>query len=175
MTEFRKRSWANVSAFVKERLKRAPTDFEDTRVECLYAHYKKWAFFRGEAAVSDPVFCSRLEQATKLTPYEFRGHRMYQAMILDLQPKEELADDEQKRAPERIVKGQVRSKKKLNFLRETIPIGHVLDWMEPSDYERTRSKSLSAERGLSPSVTWLVVEFAGKRRYVSSEDVEKVH
>lgn len=172
---FRRREWANVGGFVKERLKRAPTDFEHTRLECLYAHYRKWAFFRGEAPVSEPVFCHRLEAATKLSPYDFRGHRMYAAMILDVEPKVDEQEPEERAEVKRIVKGQVRAKRNFSFLDEAVSVGQLLDWMEPMPHEKDRLKQAAVERTGKPSASWLVIEFAGKRRYVCSENVEKVH
>lgn len=172
---FRKRSWANVGGFVKERLKRAPTDFEHTHVGCLYAHYKKWAFFRGEAPVSEPVFCHRLEAATKLVPYDFRGYRMYEAMIVDVEPAKQKDEDADDSAKEPVEKGKVRARRDFDFLDERVKAGQIMSWMEPTDYERERLKSLSSERDSRGQLTWLIVEFLGKRRYVCSADVEKVH
>lgn len=167
-----RRSWADVKDFVKARVRRASTDEDYTRAKCLYAHYRRWAFLTGSAPVSEEVFDVRFSKLTKLEPASLNGHRVYAAEVFIEEPIE--AEDVDERAHEPKVRGRVRAKEPMVFRFDAIEAGDVLDWMEPTPFERDYLQA-EARKELSASMSYLVVRFNGTRRYVPGKFVEKVY
>lgn len=168
-----RREWADVGGFVKERVEPASVESEHTSVVCLYAHFRRWAHLRGEAAVSAKVFEQRFAMVTRTKPEEFRGVNLYAAWLKDL--PEDKEEDVSRPPSKTVVKGMVRARSSVSFYDSTtLEAGKVVAWLEPSPYERKIIENMP-ERENNRPISWLIVEFEGHRRYVPATKMEKVH
>jgi len=166
------KTWADIGDFVKERIELADNEHDHTRSECIYAHFRRWAFLRGEGPVSAEVFDVRFSKATKLQSYKQGGFNFYPVLLKD-PPKKDDDDLLFEKPKGRVVRGQVRILRAMQFHDESIPVGAVLDWMEASDYEKQNIERMTKD-ARNRAMSWLIVEFKGTRRYVPSTNVERV-
>jgi|GEM_PF-2056289 len=170
----RRKPMAKVEGFVRSRLRPALHESESTRLSCIYAHYRKWAFFQDQTAYSLKNFEDMLAKATRRTYEEFRGERMYPVWIRS--PETPKKDDdlslERKAAQAPVVKGQVEVLRELCFREMSIPCGEVLDWLEPNENERERIGLL---RSGSPENVrqHIVVMFHGIRRMIPADAIRR--
>jgi hypothetical protein len=166
------KSWADVGEFIKQRVEVAKNEHDHTATECVYAHFRRWAFLRGEGAVSAEVFDVRFSKAMKLQSYKDGEFRFYPVLLKDPPTKDD--DDLEFQKPKgRVVRGQVRILRAMQFHDNVIQVGTVLDWMESSDYEKQNIERMTKDAG-NRAMSWLIVEFKGTRRYVPATNVERV-
>lgn len=127
---------------------------------------------RGEGAVSAEVFDVRFSKAMKIQSYKYGGFRFYPVLLKDPPTKDD--DDLEFQKPKgRVVRGQVRILRAMQFHDNVIQVGTVLDWMESSDYEKQNIERMTKDAG-NRAMSWLIVEFKGARRYVPATNVERV-
>lgn len=161
-----------MGAFVRERVRRASAEEGHTRAECLNAHYRRWSFLSGHAPVSPEVFEVRFAKLTKLEPEVLHGHRVYAAEVVFEEKQDDESVQEEPKQPK--VRGRVRITQGIDLRFDRLEVGEVVDWMEPTDYERKNLERLSND-ATDGALSWLVIRFNGKRRYVRGVTVEKVY
>lgn len=170
----RRKPMAKVEQFVRSRLRPAMHDSEHTRLSCIYAHYRKWAFFQDQAPYSLKNFEEALGKATRRSFEEFRGEHMYPVWVRsnEAEKKEDPSTQEKKATQSPIVKGQVEVTRELCFREMSIPAGEVLDWLEPTQSEKDRLEMLKAA-GATGSSQHVMVMFRGVRRMVPSDAIRR--
>lgn len=171
---YRQRPPARPEAFLRARTRPAKFDEEHTRISCIYAHYRRWAFLTDTRPVEAKTFEKELARFCKTEPYDLHGNRMYAWYILD--PPEKTLDEheEPKEPPVRKVLGQVRVTKRLDFLVEACEPGTVVDWLEATPWERQNLERLNKSIGSATVRGHLVISWNNKRRCVPGTSVERV-
>lgn len=176
MTGEWKQRWSDFGLFRKERLVRAKHDEQWTRLECIYAHYRRWSFLRDERARSLEFVEGELFKASKGSVEEFRGHKLFPCWI-NVPEKREDDDDGQRgtRAAEEVVyRGKVRTLRPLSYRDVTVLQGAELDWMEPNSRERADMRDWRKRDGRESAPLPLVVLVGEVRRHVDANAVEKL-
>lgn len=173
MSEGYRPRWADFDAFKKARLVKAPTEHEWTRFECIYAHYRRWAHLTGMQPRSSEAIEKSLREASKGRFFEHRGQRIYPCWV-NVTAAEEEPERKKKVPSAEVALGKVRALERLSFRDVAIEKGAVLDWMEMTESERSDLKDKRVKYSTEQSSNYLVVKFAGLRRYVSTKSVEKL-
>lgn len=171
---YRQRPSARPIEFLRARTRPAKFDDEHTRLSCIYAHYRKWAFFADFRPVDDKSFEKELAKVCQVAPYDLHGHRIYAWLILDpaLKVQDEPEESREPSLPK--ILGQVRVMRKLDFLSETCEPGVVVDWLEPTPWEKQNLERLNKSFGSSTVCGHLVIHWNNKRRCVPGVSVERV-
>ena len=172
---FRPRPVAPPEAFIRERTRPAKFDEERTRLACIYAIYRRWAFLSDKTATTLQKFEAALAKECKCEPFEFRGHRIYPRWVLDPpEPVEDELDDRPDKVVEPKQLGLVRVVQPLEFVGEQCEVGEVLPWMDPTMKEKDSIERLSSASSMSKAKSHLVVVWRGKRRVIAGTKVERV-
>lgn len=170
----RRKPMAVTKLFFREKLRRAKHQEEEMMLSTIYAHYRKWAFFRDESPYSKDNFERDLRRAIKADPVEFRGDLLFPCFVREVEIEaatEEARERRSKAGPSLL--GQVKALHRIVFADAEIPHGTVLDWLEPTEFERAdfRQQRASAFR---KDEFFVVVMFKGVRRTIASNLVEKL-
>lgn len=163
---------AEVKSFVKERLRPVVHDEDHTRISCIYAHYRRWAFLKDLAPYSAKNFETDMARITKREPEEFRGERLYPIQILVIEKEDENEPKKQEQELP-IVIGEVEVTTEIQFYQLKVPVGTKLQWLEPTTSER-ESMRLAASRDMSSTGGQLVIMLEGKRRMVSTSSIRRL-
>lgn len=170
----RQRRWAKPEEFLKTRTS-APVagQFEEQTAEItLYAHYRRWAHKRDESAVSDTSFRKALGDR-RLVPTE-KNDRMFWPLVLKEPSTSEVdEEDDHDRTVTVLVRGQVRILRPIQFRKEVLPAGTVVDQLVATKQEEQYLQRLSGDN-VEGAMSWLVVMFNGRRRYIPGNYVERV-
>lgn len=167
------KDFAEVRPFATERLRRSTHHSEETRLSCIYAHYRKWAHFGDQMPLGLDRFERDLQAVTKATFEEFRGERIYQLEVVDPKEREERnrqAQRAKQAAP--LVVGQVRVVRDVVYRSDSLSPGQVLDWLSPTDKERDTIEQMKNSKGARAG-QYLVIMFKGERRYVPADAVTR--
>lgn len=170
-----KQRWSDFGVFKKERLVRAKHDEHWTRLECIYAHYRRWSFLRDSKPRSLEYVEGELLKASKGVVQDFRGHKLFPCWI-NVPEKQEDDDLRSSRSvvEEPVCKGKVRTLRALCFRDVTVLVGAQLDWMEPNSRERAEMREARRRDGEDPAPLPLIVLLGGMRRFVDADSVEKI-
>lgn len=169
-----RRPWADVIKFFKTKTAEAKSEQDWTRVECLHAHYKRWAFFNETNPVSLKTFEERLPPKFRALAEEVCGTRIYPRLILDPpEPEGDDDDDEIRSVAARSPFGKVRTVQTMTFCDGVLETGTVLDWVPPSKWESYEIARKSGD-ARDDTQAWLVVVWKDKRRYLDGTHVERL-
>ena len=171
---YRQRPSARPIEFLRARTRPAKFDDEHTRLSCIYAHYRKWAFFADFRPVDEKSFEKELAKVCQVASYDLYGQRMYAWFVLDPPAKVQEEPEEAREPSLPKVLGQVRVVRKLDFLSETCEPGIVVDWVEPTPWEKQNLERLNKGVGSATVRGHLVINWNGKRRCISGNSVERV-
>jgi hypothetical protein len=174
--KFRPRPVADPVIFLRQKTRPAKLKEERTRLECLYAHYRRWSHFADRVATTREKFEVAMRKSCAAEPYEFRGDLIFPTFLLD--PLEETLEEDEDDAPLREplrnkVRGLVRVVTPMTFRDEVCEAGEVLQWLEPTEGERRNLERMSKLAVLG-NRTHLVVLWREKRRTVAGKCVERV-
>lgn len=174
MTGEWKQRWSDFGLFRKERLVRAKHDEQWTRLKCVYAHYRRWSFFRNERARSLEFVEGELLNASNGSVQEFRGHRLFPCWIVISNKQDDDGQQIASASDEVVYRGKVRTLYPLWYPDLTVPQGVEIDWIEPNSRERANMRDGRRREGRDPAPLPLVVFVGGARRYVDASKVEKL-
>lgn len=164
------RPYASAGDFLEDRCRAARLDEEFTRLSCLYAHYRRWAFHADLEATTEKFFAKKLEEATRVKPEKFRGHLLYPWCVLDGLNEEDdyrwCEDLEPK------VMGQVRVTQSFELADRLIETGVILDRLQPKFSERRHIDKLNKARTALGG--HLLVKVDGKRHFIVGSNVERI-
>lgn len=178
----RYRQWAKPEDFFQQRTRPVVEDgFETgwTSSRVLYALYRRWAHKLDKEAVEAKTFAKRLEawcrkaadsdgrKVEGLVGQPMNGHYRYPVWVTDEEPAE--PEEPSDTAPPNEL-GQVRVLCDLDYLGDVLKAGSVVPWVRPMGAERLNLERLAKLDGEQ----WLMVLYAGRRRYVPAANVERI-
>lgn len=170
--------------FLERKAERVDDDpGEWTWGETLWRHYKRWTFLNGLQPSEHQRRMFKWFEKEGVPQRVENGLTLWALRLTD--PKaQDRARDERDKHKKLIVLGQVRVVKDELFAagphgreRVTLTVGTVLDWMTPSDAEAADIKRLydrDLKNKVQTPVHSLVVMWAGKRRIIPADSVERI-
>lgn len=185
---------ASVESFLAARTVAAVNEEDWTSASVLEAHYSRWAFKRELGVVDRQAFircvvaaCDKIVTCNPPLPtgggakpagcgvgVQVNGHLLYPLALLDVAGEgatEPVRVTDAAASAEPVVRGRVRVLRALKFADGDLPDGNVLDSVVPTKNEQEVLRRMSSK---DSSENWLVVVFAGRRRYIPGNAVEKV-
>jgi len=170
----RQRRWANPSEFLKTRTSTpAAGDFEELTAEStLYAHYRRWAHKRDESAVSDTSFRKALGDR-RVVPIEINERMFWPLVLKEIETSDPDEDEDERKAVVATVRGKVRVLRPIQFRKEVLEAGAVVEHLVATRLEEQHLERLSGNNA-EGAMSWLVVLFNGRRRYIPGNYVERL-